>query len=41
MPTRSPGGSGRKPPQFLKPGNVVRSEISGLGVLENRCVAAD
>jgi 2-keto-4-pentenoate hydratase/2-oxohepta-3-ene-1,7-dioic acid hydratase in catechol pathway len=34
-------GSGRKPPQFLKPGNVVRSEISGLGVLENRCVAAD
>ncbi len=32
-------GSGRKPPHFLQPGNVVRSEISGLGALENRCVA--
>lgn len=38
--TPSGVGSGRKPPQFLRPGSVVRSEISGLGVLENRCVAA-
>ena len=37
--TPSGVGSGRKPPVFLKPGDVVRSEIVGLGVLENRCVA--
>ena len=37
--TPSGVGSGRKPPQFLQPGNVVRSEISELGVLENHCTA--
>ncbi|MFC7540530.1 fumarylacetoacetate hydrolase family protein [Siccirubricoccus deserti] len=28
-------GIGFKPPRFLKPGDVVRIEISGIGVLEN------
>jgi 2,4-didehydro-3-deoxy-L-rhamnonate hydrolase len=30
-------GSTRNPRVYLKPGDVVRSEIAGLGVLENRC----
>jgi 2,4-diketo-3-deoxy-L-fuconate hydrolase len=30
-------GSTRKPRRYLKPGDVIRSEITGLGVLENRC----
>lgn len=30
-------GSTRSPRQYLRPGDVVRSEITGLGVLENRC----
>jgi 2-keto-4-pentenoate hydratase/2-oxohepta-3-ene-1,7-dioic acid hydratase in catechol pathway len=34
-------GAGRKPPRFLQPGDVVRSEIEGIGTLRNRCVAAD
>jgi 2-keto-4-pentenoate hydratase/2-oxohepta-3-ene-1,7-dioic acid hydratase in catechol pathway len=35
--TGTPGGVGftRRPPVFLKPGDVVRIEISGLGALEN------
>lgn len=35
--TGTPAGVGfaRKPPVFLKPGDVVRIEISGLGALEN------
>jgi acylpyruvate hydrolase len=35
--TGTPSGVGfaRKPPVFLKPGDVVRIEISGLGALEN------
>jgi 2,4-didehydro-3-deoxy-L-rhamnonate hydrolase len=33
-------GSGRKPPQFLRAGDVLRTEIPTLGVLENRCVEA-
>ncbi len=35
--TGTPAGVGgaMKPPQFLKPGDTVRIEISGLGVLEN------
>jgi 2-keto-4-pentenoate hydratase/2-oxohepta-3-ene-1,7-dioic acid hydratase in catechol pathway len=28
-------GIGFKPPRFLKPGDVVRIEVSGIGVLEN------
>jgi 2-keto-4-pentenoate hydratase/2-oxohepta-3-ene-1,7-dioic acid hydratase in catechol pathway len=30
-------GSTRNPRLYLKPGDVVRSEIAGLGVLENSC----
>jgi 2-keto-4-pentenoate hydratase/2-oxohepta-3-ene-1,7-dioic acid hydratase in catechol pathway len=31
-------GGMRKPPIFLQPGDVVRQEISGLGVMENPIV---
>jgi acylpyruvate hydrolase len=37
--TPSGVGSSRKPPLFLEPGDVVRTEIEGIGVLENLCVA--
>ncbi|HXF63575.1 MAG TPA: fumarylacetoacetate hydrolase family protein, partial [Caldilineaceae bacterium] len=37
--TPSGVGAARKPPRFLQPGDVVRIEISGLGVLENPVVA--
>jgi 2-keto-4-pentenoate hydratase/2-oxohepta-3-ene-1,7-dioic acid hydratase in catechol pathway len=39
--TGTPAGVGvsRKPPRFLQPGDVVRVEIAGLGVLENPVVA--
>jgi len=30
-------GSTRNPRVYLKPGDVIRSEIAGLGVLSNRC----
>jgi 2-keto-4-pentenoate hydratase/2-oxohepta-3-ene-1,7-dioic acid hydratase in catechol pathway len=38
--TGTPGGVGnaRKPPILLKPGDVCEVELSGIGVLENRCV---
>jgi 2-keto-4-pentenoate hydratase/2-oxohepta-3-ene-1,7-dioic acid hydratase in catechol pathway len=38
--TGTPAGVGiaRKPPQFMKAGDVVRVEISGLGVLENSVI---
>jgi acylpyruvate hydrolase len=39
--TGTPGGVGaaRKPPVFLKPGNVLRTYIEGLGECVNQCVA--
>jgi 2,4-diketo-3-deoxy-L-fuconate hydrolase len=30
-------GSGRKPRQYLKPGDVIRSQITGLGEMVNTC----
>ena len=33
-------GSGRKPPRWLKPGDVYEVEIEGVGTLRNRFVAA-
>jgi 2-keto-4-pentenoate hydratase/2-oxohepta-3-ene-1,7-dioic acid hydratase in catechol pathway len=38
--TGTPGGVGsvRNPRRYLKTGEVIRSEIEGLGVLENTCV---
>ncbi|MGH2362296.1 MAG: fumarylacetoacetate hydrolase family protein, partial [bacterium] len=35
--TGTPGGVGsvRKPPRWLRPGDVVRIELQGVGVLEN------
>lgn len=38
--TGTPPGVGwaRKPPEFLKPGDVLESEIEGIGVLRNRIV---
>jgi 2-keto-4-pentenoate hydratase/2-oxohepta-3-ene-1,7-dioic acid hydratase in catechol pathway len=40
--TGTPDGVGfaRNPPEFLKPGDVVETEIEGIGVLRNRMVAA-
>jgi 2,4-diketo-3-deoxy-L-fuconate hydrolase len=32
-------GSTRVPPRFLRPGDVVVTEVEGLGVITNRCVA--
>jgi 2-keto-4-pentenoate hydratase/2-oxohepta-3-ene-1,7-dioic acid hydratase in catechol pathway len=39
--TGTPAGVGvvRKPPRFLRPGDVVRVEIEGLGALENPVIA--
>jgi 2-keto-4-pentenoate hydratase/2-oxohepta-3-ene-1,7-dioic acid hydratase in catechol pathway len=37
--TPSGVGMGMKPPAFLKPGDTVRIEIDGIGVLENGFVA--
>ncbi len=38
--TGTPGGVGvaKKPPQFLKDGDVVRIEIEGIGWIENRAI---
>jgi 2-keto-4-pentenoate hydratase/2-oxohepta-3-ene-1,7-dioic acid hydratase in catechol pathway len=38
--TGTPGGVGnaRKPPILLKPGDLCEVELSGIGVLQNRCV---
>jgi len=38
--TGTPSGVGvfRKPPQYLKPGDVVESEIEGIGRLKNTIV---
>lgn len=40
--TGTPAGVGslRKPPRYLAPGDVIESEIEGLGYLVNRCVPA-
>lgn len=39
--TGTPAGIGatRKPPVFLKPGDVLESHVEGIGTLRNRCVA--
>lgn len=41
LATGTPEGVGAalQPQQFLQPGDVVRSEIAGIGVIENRVVA--
>ena len=38
--TGTPGGVGtaRKPPLYMKPGDVVEVEISKIGILRNRVV---
>ncbi len=40
--TGTPDGVGfaRKPPEFLHPGDLLETEVSGIGVLRNRMVAA-
>ena len=40
--TGTPDGVGfaRTPPEFLKPGDVMEAEVTGIGVLRNRIVAA-
>ena len=39
--TGTPGGvaSGRTPPPWLRPGQILRTDIEGVGQLENRCEA--
>jgi 2-keto-4-pentenoate hydratase/2-oxohepta-3-ene-1,7-dioic acid hydratase in catechol pathway len=41
--TGTPAGVGafRKPPVFLKPGDVARLEIEGIGTLENKVIESD
>lgn len=38
--TGTPSGVGmhRKPPQFLKAGDIVESEIEGIGIMKNTVV---
>jgi len=40
--TGTPPGVGfaRKPPEFLKPGDIMETEISGIGLIRNRILAA-
>jgi 2-keto-4-pentenoate hydratase/2-oxohepta-3-ene-1,7-dioic acid hydratase in catechol pathway len=40
--TGTPDGVGfaRTPPEFLKPGDVMETEVEGIGILRNRMVAA-
>jgi 2-keto-4-pentenoate hydratase/2-oxohepta-3-ene-1,7-dioic acid hydratase in catechol pathway len=40
--TGTPDGVGfaRTPPEFLRPGDVMETEVSGIGILRNRMVAA-
>jgi 2-keto-4-pentenoate hydratase/2-oxohepta-3-ene-1,7-dioic acid hydratase in catechol pathway len=40
--TGTPDGVGfaRKPPEFLHPGDVMETEVSGIGLLRNRMVTA-
>ncbi len=40
--TGTPDGVGfaRKPPEFLKPGDVMETEVQGIGLLRNRFVSA-
>jgi 2-keto-4-pentenoate hydratase/2-oxohepta-3-ene-1,7-dioic acid hydratase in catechol pathway len=33
-------GFGRTPPEFMKPGDVLETEIEGLGLLRNRVEAS-
>ncbi len=42
LATGTPDGVGvaMKPPRFLQPGDVVRCEIDGIGVIENKVVVA-
>ena len=41
--TGTPAGVGwsRKPPRFMKPGDVVEVEIEGIGILRNPVIAQD
>jgi len=41
--TGTPEGVGfaRQPPEFLRPGDLMESEVGGVGKLSNHCVAAD
>ena len=38
--TGSPAGNGMHHRRFLRPGDVMECEITGLGAQRNRCVAA-
>lgn len=38
--TPSGVGDGREPPRYLSPGNVVETEIEGVGTMRNTCAAS-
>jgi 2-keto-4-pentenoate hydratase/2-oxohepta-3-ene-1,7-dioic acid hydratase in catechol pathway len=40
--TGTPDGVGyiRKPPEYLKPGDIMETEVEGIGLLRNRIVSA-
>jgi 2-keto-4-pentenoate hydratase/2-oxohepta-3-ene-1,7-dioic acid hydratase in catechol pathway len=40
--TGTPDGVGfaRKPPEFLHPGDLMETEVEGIGILRNRVVSA-
>jgi 2-keto-4-pentenoate hydratase/2-oxohepta-3-ene-1,7-dioic acid hydratase in catechol pathway len=40
--TGTPDGVGfaRTPPEFLKPGDVMETEVEGIGTMRNRIVSA-
>jgi hypothetical protein len=41
MPLSPPGvGNGMKPPLFTKPGYIMETEISGMGLIRNEIKAA-
>ena len=37
--TGTPSGIGAATGEFLKPGDVITTEIEGIGTMTNRCVA--
>ncbi|MBV8665443.1 MAG: fumarylacetoacetate hydrolase family protein [Burkholderiaceae bacterium] len=39
--TPSGVGFGRKPPEFLQPGDVMESEVTGIGIIRNKIEAED
>jgi len=39
--TPSGVGLGRNPPEYMRPGDLIESEVDRIGMLRNRVVAAE